>query len=277
MGRIGKQAQGQILPAHRGWETQIPNRSGKVESHDRRDRWNSGDQAGGSVRLWSRLRSWVEATLRRSRMESEMDAEMRFHIEAYAEDLIRSGVPCEEAMRRARVEFGGIERVKEEGREARGVSVIESLVQDLRYGASSMLRAPGFTAITSFPLALGIGATTAIFSAVNPILFESLPYPDAGRIMMISDFGREGSRLDVTFHTYRELSERSRSFEAMAVMKPWQPTITSATQPERLDGQRVSAAYFHALGVSPELGRDFDASDDRLNGPKVVILSGAFL
>ncbi len=172
--------------------------------------------------LWARLRSWGKATLRRSRMESEMDAELRFHIAAYAEDLVRGGVQRAEAMRRARLEFGGIERVKEEGREARGVSLIESLVQDLRYGASSMLRTPGFTAITAFTLALGIGATTAIFSAVNPILFESLPYPDAGRIMMISDFGREGSRLDVTFHTYRELSERTRSFEAMAVMKPWQ-------------------------------------------------------
>src|SRR6267378_3178606 len=228
------------------------------------------------MRLWSRLLSWLGATLWRSRMESEMDAELRFHMEEYAEDLVRSGVQREEAMRRARAEFGGVERVKEEGREARGVSLLESLVQDLRYGASSMLRTPGFTAITAFTLALGIGATTAIFSAVNPILFESLPYPGAGRIMMISDFGGAGARLDVTFHTYRELSERSRSFEATAVMKPWQPTITSATQPERLDGQRVSAGYLHALGVSPVLGRDFDASDDRLNGPKVAILSGAF-
>ncbi len=228
------------------------------------------------MRLWSLLRSWLGATLWRSRMESEMDAELRFHLEAYVEDLVRSGMSRQEAMRRARVEFGGIERVKEEGREARGANLIENLVQDLRYGASNMLRTPGFTAITAFTLALGIGATTAIFSTVNPILFESLPYPDARRIMMISDFGSEGSRLDVTFHTYRELLERSRSFEATAVMKPWQPTITSATQPERLDGQRVSAGYLHALGVSPELGRDFDVSDDRLNGPKVVILSGAF-
>jgi len=228
------------------------------------------------MRLWARFRSWWDATLRRSRMESEMDAELRFHMEAYAEDLVRGGIAREEAMRRARLEFGGIERVKEEGREARGVSLIESLVQDLRYGASSMLRTPGFTAITAFTLALGIGATTAIFSAVNPILFESLPYPDASRILMISDFGSEGSRLDVTFHTYRELLERSRSFEAMAVIKPWQPTITSADKPERLDGQRVSAGYLHALGVSPEMGRDFDASDDRLNGPRVVILSETF-
>jgi putative ABC transport system permease protein len=223
--------------------------------------------------IWSRIRSWLGATLRRSRMESEMDAELRFHMEAYAEDLVRGGVAAEEAMRRARIEFGGIERVKEEGREARGVRLLESLVQDVRYGASNMLRTPGFTAITVLTLALGIGATTAIFSAVNPILFESLPYPDAGRIMMISDFGREGSRLDVTFHTYRELLERGRSFEPLAVMKPRQPTLTRATQPERLDGQRVSEGYFHALGVSPALGRDFETSDDLLNGPRVVILS----
>jgi putative ABC transport system permease protein len=221
----------------------------------------------------SRLRSWMRATLRRSRMESEMDAELRFHIEAYAEDLERSGVAHQEAMRRARLEFGGIERVKEEGREARGVSILESFVQDLRYGASNMFRAPGFTAITVLTLALGIGAATAIFSAVNPILFESLPYPHADRIVMISDLQRDGSRLDVTFHTYRELLERTHSFEAMAVTKPWRPTLTSTTQPERLEGQRVSAMYFRTLGVSPALGRDFDLSDDQLNGPRVVILS----
>ena len=134
---------------------------------------------------------------------------------------------------------------------------------------------PGFAAVSVLTLALGIGASTAIFSAVNPILFEPLPYPHAGRIMMIWDLGVDGSRLDVTFGTYRELAERSRSFDAIAVMKPWQPTMTGRAEPERLDGQRVSASYFRALGVSPVLGRDFQASDDRLNGPNVVILSDA--
>src|SRR5712692_7313148 len=169
----------------------------------------------------SRVRSWVNATLRRSRMESEMDAELRFHMEAYAEDLVRSGVPRQEAMRTARVEFGGVERVKEEGREARGVNLVESLMRDLRYGASNMLRTPGFTAITVLTLALGIGATTAIFSAVNPILFESLPYPHAGRIVMLWDIF-SGLRSDVTFHTYCEVVERSRSFGWIALLQPWQ-------------------------------------------------------
>jgi len=84
--------------------------------------------------LCSRLRSWWSVTLRRARMESEMDAELRFHIEAYAEDLMRGGISRQEAMRRARMEFGGIERFKEEGREARGVTLAETFMQDIRFG-----------------------------------------------------------------------------------------------------------------------------------------------
>ncbi len=225
--------------------------------------------------LWSRITSWVGATLQRSRMESEMDAELRFHLETYEEELVRSGVARAEAMRRARLEFGGVERVKEEGREARGANLVESLVQDLRYGVSNMLRTPGFTAITVLTLALGIGATTAIFSAVNPILFESLPYPHADRIMMIWEFAPEVSRSRVAFHTYREVAERSRSFETIAVTKIWQPTLVTAREPERFDGQFVSAGYFHVLGVPPFLGRDFEPSDDQFHGSHVVILSDA--
>jgi putative ABC transport system permease protein len=149
----------------------------------------------------------------------------------------------------------------------------DDLYQDLRFGARMLRKNPGLTLIAVLTLALGIGASTAIFSAVNPILFEPLPYPQASRIAMIWDRGGEGARLDLTFGTYRELSERNRTFDALAVMRVWQPTMTGPAEPERLIGQRVSASYFHILGVPPVLGRDFARSDDQVNGPKVVILS----
>jgi len=151
----------------------------------------------------------------------------------------------------------------------------DDMFQDLRYGCRMLLRKPGFTLVVVFTLSLGIGASTAIFSAVNPILFESLPYPQASQLTMIWDHGPNGARQDVTFGTYREIAQRNRSFAALAVMRSWQPTITGPAEPERLEGQRVSASYFQVLGVAPTLGRDFDSSADRPKGIKTAILSDA--
>ncbi|HEY4766003.1 MAG TPA: ABC transporter permease [Candidatus Sulfotelmatobacter sp.] len=146
-------------------------------------------------------------------------------------------------------------------------------VQDFHYALRQLRKNPGFACTAILILGLGIGATTAIFSAVNPILFEPLPYPHASRIMMIWYAAEDGSPIPQTFHTYRELAERNRSFDTIAVMKPWQPTFTGADQPERFDGQRVTDGYFRVLGVAPALGRDFQAADDIPHGPKVVIVS----
>src|SRR5262245_11705166 len=149
----------------------------------------------------------------------------------------------------------------------------DEMFQDLRYGVRMLKKAPNFTLTAVFTLALGIGASTVIFSAVNPILFEPLPYQHADRVMMIWYASADGSRAAQTFGTYRELVMRSRSFEALAVMKLWQPTMTGPAEPERFNGQFVSASYFRALGTPPALGRDFDPADDRLHGPNVVMLS----
>jgi len=150
-----------------------------------------------------------------------------------------------------------------------------TFIHDFRYALRQLRKNPGFACTAILILGLGIGATAAIFSAVNPILFEPLPYPHASRIVMIWYAGDDGSRIPQTFHTYRELAERSLAFESIAVANPWQPTLTGAAQPERLDGQTVSASYFRTLGVAPAMGRDFQAYDDVLRGPRVVILSNA--
>ncbi len=217
--------------------------------------------------------TWWQRLWRRKQMDEQLDKELRFHIDQQTADLIASGIAPDEARRQARLAFGGPTQVAEECREARGTRWLEDLVQDFRYALRMLRHKPGFTVASVITLALGIGASAAIFSAVDPILFEPLPYPHAGRIMAIWDGNRDGGRLPGTFGAYRAMVERSRAFESIAVLKTWQPTMVGSTQPERLEGQRVSARYFQVLGVIPALGRDFQEGDDQFHGPNVAILS----
>jgi putative ABC transport system permease protein len=217
----------------------------------------------------------ARALMRAGVVDHELDDEIREHLDRLADEHVARGMTREAARQAARREFGPVTQIVEQSRDARGMSWLTHAVQDARFGARLMRRAPGFAAAATLTVALGIGATTAIVSAVKPILFEPLPYPDADRLTMIWEMRRDGSHNEGSFGMYRGLSERARSFDAIAVLKPWQPTMTGAAQPERFEGQRVSAGYFHVLGVSPIRGRDFQPSDDRRNGPNVVVLSDA--
>ncbi|MGB8522330.1 MAG: ABC transporter permease [Candidatus Acidiferrales bacterium] len=219
-----------------------------------------------------RMTSFLRNTFGKRRSDRELDDEVHSYVDLLAAEKMREGMNPEEARRAARLELGGVEQVKEQVREVRAGASLDSLLQDLRYGARMLRKNPGFTAVAVLTLALGIGMNTAIFSVVDTILFKSLPYPHSNRIVMIWDNSQQ-SRLDVTFHTFRELTARSRSFEAAAVLQTWQPNLTSNAQPERLDGQSVSADYFRVLGIGPAFGRDFQPSDDASGSPKVVIIS----
>src|ERR1035437_3622606 len=121
-------------------------------------------------------------------MPSRRNSTMNFHLERQTEQYRQAGMPPEEAARRTRLAFGGPEQVKEECRDARGTRWLEDLWQDFRYAARTLRRRPGFIAVAIITLALGIGASTAIFSAVNPILFEALPYPNASRVTTLWDY-----------------------------------------------------------------------------------------
>ena len=225
--------------------------------------------------LWRPLTRGLYALTHRDVTDRDVADELRHYLDEATEAYIASGLTRDEAQRAARLELGNPAVVREEVRSSGWENVVETLVADLRYGARRLRRSPGFAAIVILTLSLGIGASTAVFSAAKPILFESLPYPDARRIVSIWDYGIDGSRALMTFGSFREIVERSRAFDALAVMRPWQPTLTGSTEPERLDGQRVSADYFRVLGVQPILGRGFHASDDQPTAPRVVILSDA--
>jgi len=219
--------------------------------------------------LWSRFCSWMQATLLRPRMENEMDTELRFHLEAFSDDLIRSGVPRQEAMRRARLEFGGFERAKEECREARGVTFLEMLFQDLRYGVRMMSRAPAFTAVAVIALALGIGANAAIFSVVNAVLLRPLAYKDSGRLVTI--LHKDSNPVAVA--NYIDWRDQSRSFVAMGAADFWSPNLTGTDSPEHVRGLKVTQSLFPMLGVEPLLGRLFLEGEDKDGSEREVILS----
>jgi predicted permease len=214
------------------------------------------------MKLWSQFRSWTRAMLGRSRMESDMDTELKFHIEAYAEDLIRKGVPRAQAVRRARVEFGGIERAKEECRDARGVSFFEALAQDLRYGVRMLRKSPGFTAIAVLTIALGIGATTAIFSIVDATLLHPLPYPHPEQLVNIEDDlpGVGAQDVGISVPEWQDL-QRSGIFQNVSPLGGGSVNLTGSSQPARIFFAAVPPNYFALIGVKPQLGRLFNPDD----------------
>jgi len=222
--------------------------------------------------LWRQLTRGLRVLTHRSAADQDVADEVQDFLDQATAAHIDRGTSPEEARRLARLEVGNTTVVREQVRSYGWENLIGSLVADLRYAMRHLRMHPGFAIVGVLTLALGIGASTAIFSAVNPILFKPLPYPHPERVMMVWEMRSNGSPRNVTFATVTGLVG-SHSFEAMAAMKPWQPTMTGATQPERFEGQRVGAGYFRALGVVPSLGRDFQPVDDQHRGPNLVILS----
>jgi len=211
----------------------------------------------------------------KNRREDDFAAEIDAHVQMQIEDNLRAGMSAEEARRAAVIKLGGVEQTRQAYRERGTVPFVENLLYDIRYTLRQCRREPGFAVTVAIVLALGIGASAAIFSVVNPILFRPLPYPGADRITMVWESRRGEKPMAVAFATFYGMRERTRSFQSLAAQRSWQPAMIGSGEPERLEGQLVSADYFQVLGVLPALGRTFQAADDQFHGPNNVIMSSA--
>ena len=152
-------------------------------------------------------------------------------------------------------------------------SFMSTLLSDTRYALRQLARNPGFSLLAVLTLALGIGATTAIYSVVNPVLFRPLPYPGADRIVTLWERGKDDSENNTGYATFLDVERMSSSFASIAAMSSWQPTLQGNGEPERLSGQRVTRGFLSVLGVRPALGRDFSADENIRGKHFVVILS----
>ncbi len=218
-----------------------------------------------------RLRSLVW----RKRMEAELDDELRFHFGKQVEKHVHAGLSREEAARRASLLFGGIDQVKEECRDARGVELMESLLQDVRYGLRMLRHKPTFTGVALLTLALGVGANTAIFSIVNAVLLRPLSYRDPDGLVRIT-FSNPGVGLqDVPFSVPEldDLRTRSGVFEGVSAIGGGSVNLTGAAKPERLEFVVTHPNYFSMLGAAPQIGRLFGPQDAALGFAPIAVIS----
>ncbi len=215
----------------------------------------------------------VRSLFRRATVETELDDELRFHFEQQLAKYVDSGLTPAEALRRARIEFGGLDQVKEECREARGVRVMETLYQDMRYGWRMLRKSPGFTAVALLTLALGIGANTAIFSVVYGVLLQPLPYQDPSRLIVLQETTPKVGTVGVSYPNFLDWRAQSRAFSKMAAVSSVDFNLAGADRPENISGSAVSSNFLAMLGVRPLLGRDFDPSEEKAGTAPVVLLS----
>ena len=207
-----------------------------------------------------------------------MDEELRAHFERQIEKLIASGLTLEEATRRARLGFGGYEQLKEECREARGVSFIDSLKRDVTYGLRILGKNPGFTAVAILTLVLGIGANTAIFSVINAVLLRPLPYTDPGSLVTVWE---NSSKVGNPHNTvsppdYLDWKRQADVFSGMAAIFDQRVNLTGGGLPEQIVLQDVSEDFFSVLGVKPILGTGFTPENGQEGHDNVVVLSYGF-
>src|SRR5580765_3321492 len=223
----------------------------------------------------SRILTALRTLLRRREVEGQLDEEVRFHIEMETRKLVRRGLSPQEARRQALMAFGGVEKHKEEARDATGAPVIETLFQDIRYGARGLRRNPIFAAAAIATLALGIGANAAIFSVVHGVFLQALPYGGGERLVRLRQDAPGIDVRDTPFSPVEisDYAARNRTLESVAEYHSMWFVLLGKSEPERVQTGVVAANYFDVMGVKPILGRTFRAGEDAPGAEPLLILS----
>lgn len=215
--------------------------------------------------LGSRVKDWF---LRR-KVEAEFSRELATHLELLTEENVRHGMTREEAQRAARIKLGGATQLRQTNRELRGLPLLETFFQDFRFAVRGLRKNPGFALICILTLGLGIGANTAIFSVINALLLQQMPFPDPGRVVVIHR--HEAS--SIPYPEFKDLQEQERSFELLALHRLSSMNLTSAGEPKRVVVRMCSPDFLPILGIRPILGRLYTKEEDRLGAAPVVVLS----
>jgi putative ABC transport system permease protein len=227
------------------------------------------------------LRSWLAMfrnLVKRDSIEKDLREELDSYVGLLADEKTAAGLPEDAARRAARVEVGGLDQIKESVRDQRAGILFECLMQDARYGVRMAVRNPTFAAVVVLTLGIGIGATTAVFSVVDAVLLNPLPFPHADRLVMVSHYDRNAGAADerISPASFLDWRDRSRSFAAMATIEPYGLEIVSDGEPQNLRIWRVSDGFFETLGVPAALGRTFTADEYQPGGGNAIVLGHRF-
>jgi predicted permease len=221
----------------------------------------------------------LRAFFRRQSVEDELQEELQYHLVREAEKYCQAGATPEEALRRARLVLGGLEQARQQCREARGIRLLDDLLQDLRYGLRTLGKSPGFTIVTILTLALGIGACTAIFSVINAVLIRSLPYRDAKHLVYlftpIPRLNVPALTMTPSYADFFDLKKQSRSFAAITDFDQSVYTVTAGDENTQVGAALVDEDFFSTLQSFPELGRTIDATDNLPGHDRVALISHA--
>jgi predicted permease len=217
--------------------------------------------------------TWWQRLWSRKQLEEQLEKELRFHLEQHAADLIARGSSPQQAMREARLALGGPEQVKEQCRDARGTRWLEDFWHDFRYALRTLRQRPGFAAVALLTLALGIGATTVMFTVLDGVLLKPLSFPDSGRLVTLHDRTEKyGDTWGFAYLTFLDCRRESQSLD-LAAWAYSGGTISEPGQPEYVSSRQISSNLFSVLGIAPALGRAFQPEEDRPGAPPVVIIS----